>query len=84
MERPLTVSELLPPADEGTDLSDAQLAAYRQAVDCFIRGDWEDAYRALHTLPASDRAQDFLRVLIAQHNRTAPPGWDGIIKLPSK
>ncbi|HVW01686.1 MAG TPA: adenylate/guanylate cyclase domain-containing protein, partial [Planctomycetaceae bacterium] len=62
MERPLTVSELLPPADEGTDLSDAQLAAYRQAVDCFIRGDWEDAYRALHTLPASDRAQDFLRV----------------------
>jgi adenylate cyclase len=35
-------------------------------------------------MPSSDRAQDFLTLRIAQHNRTAPPDWDGVIRMPSK
>ena len=28
--------------------------------------------------------KDFLTVYIAQHNRTPPPDWDGVIPLASK
>lgn len=84
METPLLVSELVPPYRAEPDLSDEQLAIYETAVEHFIAGRWEAAYEALHKLPASDKAQDFLAVLIAQHNRQPPSGWDGIVKLPSK
>ncbi|MDB5391334.1 MAG: cyaB 3 [Planctomycetaceae bacterium] len=84
METALLVSELVPPLHNFPDLDDAQLAIYEQAVDDFIAGRWEAAYKELHQLPASDKAQDFLALQIAQHNRQAPPNWDGTIKLPSK
>jgi len=84
METPVMVSELLPCVDDCPELTDAHLEAYESAVEHFLAGRWEDAHRALHTLPASDRAQDFLAVLIAQHNRVPPPGWDGVVRLPSK
>jgi adenylate cyclase len=38
----------------------------------------------LHQVPAEDRVKDFLTVFIAQHGRSAPPDWNGIIKLPDK
>lgn len=84
METPLVVTELVPPVAIDKTLSDNHLATYEAAVDHFIAGRWEAAYEALHMLPASDKAQDFLAVLIAQHNRQPPPGWDGIVRLPSK
>ncbi len=84
METPVLVSELLPSEHDAPELSAAHLTAYEDAVDHFIAGRWEDAYRRLHELPASDRAQDFLTVLIAQHNRVAPPDWHGIVPLPNK
>lgn len=84
METPLLVSELVPPVHTTPDLTDEHLAIYETAVEHFIAGRWEAAYEALHKLPASDKAQDFLAVLIAQHNRQPPPGWDGIVRLPSK
>ena len=84
METPLVVTELVPPVASDKTLSDTHLATYETAVDHFIAGRWEAAYEALHKLPASDKAQDFLAVLIAQHNRQPPAGWDGIVRLPSK
>lgn len=84
METPLLVSELVPPLDVDATLTDDQLASYETAVEHFIAGRWELAHEALHQLPASDKAQDFLAVLIAQHSRQPPPGWDGIVRLPSK
>jgi hypothetical protein len=33
---------------------------------------------------AEDRVKDFLTVFIAQHNRTPPKDWDGVISLQSK
>lgn len=84
MATPLMVSELLPPAGEWSELSDAQIAMYEQGVEAFTQGKWEEAYRQLHGMPSSDQAQDFLLALIAQNNRRSPSNWRGVIELPSK
>lgn len=84
LETPLMVSELLPPAAEFPELSDEHIRIYEEGVEHFVAGRWEQAYRCLKDMPSSDRAQDFLTLRIAQHNRTAPRDWDGIIRLPSK
>jgi adenylate cyclase len=83
-ETPLIVSELLPPESEYSELTDEHLADYEKAVDHFIAGEWKEAYKYLHQIPEGDRAQDFLGILIAQHNRLAPPNWDGVVRLSGK
>jgi len=84
METPVVVSELLPSAADEPELTDALVAEYETGVAHFIAGRWDQAYRCLHGMPASDRAQDFLMQQIVLHNRTAPPDWDGTVRLPSK
>lgn len=84
METPVTVHELLPSAAEYPDLQDDHLVAYERAVDHFLAGRWEAAYRDLRLMPPGDRAQDFLALLITQHNRVAPSDWQGIVRLPGK
>ena len=84
METPVVVSELLPSAADDPELTDALVAEYENGVRHFIAGRWDQAYRCLHGMPANDRAQDFLMQQIVLHNRTAPPDWDGIVRLPSK
>lgn len=84
METPVMVTELLPPEAEYPALSDAHLAAYERAVDALLAGRWNEALQHLQEVPAHDQAKDFLTVFIGQHNRTPPPGWDGVIGLQSK
>lgn len=84
METPVIVSELLPPESEYPELTDVHVAEYERGVVHFIEGRWDQAYRSLHGMPASDRAQDFLMQHIVLHNRTAPNNWDGIVRLPNK
>jgi adenylate cyclase len=84
MEFPLIVSQLLPPAGADCILTDAHIHSYEAALDRFIDGDWQDAFRLLHDVPAEDQVKDFITFMIAQHHRTAPPGWDGVVRLPSK
>ncbi|MCA9114156.1 MAG: adenylate/guanylate cyclase domain-containing protein [Planctomycetaceae bacterium] len=84
MENSVRVSELLPPVSQRPDLTDELIDSYNAGVEQFIQGDWEAAWTSLHAMPASDRAQDFLSMLITQHNRIAPPDWDGIVRLGSK
>jgi len=84
LETPLMISELMPPQDQFPEFTDEHVQLYETGVDHFIKGDWEEAYRCLKEMPSSDRAQDFLTLRIAQHDRTAPPGWDGVIRLPGK
>lgn len=84
LETPLMVSELLPTVDEFPDLTDEQIRLYEQGVEQFLAGRWDQAYRSLHAMPPTDRAQDFLALRIAQHNRTPPKDWDGVVRLPSK
>lgn len=84
MQASMTVTELLPPLADYPALSDEDIAAYEAAVQAMLDRDWTRAFQLLHQVPAEDRVKDFLTVLIAQHNRTAPPDWDGVIPIESK
>lgn len=84
LDKPTLVSELVPPAVQYPQLSNENLAAYEEAVDAFLSGDWTLALKLLHRVPPDDLVKDFLTVFIAQHNRTPPPGWDGAIPLVAK
>jgi adenylate cyclase len=84
LDTPLEVSELLPPESECTDLTDEHRVLYELALDAFLAGDWPQAFELLHQVPTEDRAKDFLTVYIAQHNRTPPPDWNGVISLENK
>ena len=84
LDTPALVSELVPPATQNPQLSDENLAAYEEAVDAFLAGDWSLALKLLHRVPPDDLVKDFLTVFIAQHNRTPPSGWDGAIPLGTK
>jgi adenylate cyclase len=84
MDTPVMVSELLPAEADLPELTDAHVAEFERGVEHFIAGQWEEAYRALHSMPPVDRAQDFLLHHITQSGRSAPRGWDGIVRLPGK
>jgi adenylate cyclase len=84
LEHKLEVTELLPPAAEYSALSDAHIAEYERALDDVLAGRWGEAFERLHRVPAEDRVKDFLTVLIAQHNRTPPDNWSGVIPLSTK
>jgi adenylate cyclase len=84
MDHRLEVTELLPPAAEFPALSDAHIGEYERALDDVVAGRWSEAFERLHRVPAEDRVKDFLTVLIAQHNRTPPDNWTGVIPLTVK
>jgi adenylate cyclase len=84
LETPVVVSELLPPVADLPELTGEHLSAFERGVEAFIGGRWEEAYRALHTMPPGDRVQDFLLAQIMQQNRKAPAEWDGTVRLPGK
>ncbi len=84
MDAALEVSELLPPEEQFPQLSDQHLATCETALDAFLSGDWSTAYDLLRRMPTEDHVSDFLTVYIAQHNRSAPADWDGVIQLAAK
>ena len=84
LDTPLEISELLPPESDYPQLTDEHIAYYEAALDAFLARRWSDALRLLHRLPPEDQVTDFLTVYIAQHKRTPPPGWDGVIPLANK
>ena len=84
LDTPLEVSELLPPVSEYPLLTDEHLDYCEEALDAFLAGNWSDAFELLHRTPPEDPVTDFLTVYIAQHNRTPPEDWDGVIALSSK
>ncbi len=84
MDRSLVVSELVPPESKLPVLTDSHLADFERGVECFRRGQWAEAWRFLHSMPADDRAQDFLAMMITQHDRKSPADWDGIVRIKKK
>jgi adenylate cyclase len=81
LDSPVDVHQVLPPIDLYPQLTDEHIAAYEAALDQMLAGDWEQAFSLLHHVPAEDRVKDFLTVFIAQHHRTPPANWDGVIDL---
>jgi adenylate cyclase len=84
LDTSLEISELLPPLSEYPMLTDEHLEFCERAVDAFLAGRWSEAYELLHRSPAEDLVSDFLTVFIAQHKRTPPPNWDGVIPITTK
>jgi adenylate cyclase len=84
LDKPLTVTELLPPADDYPELRDEHIAAYEEALGEFQAGRWSEAYELLHKVPPEDAVKDFLTKYMAQRNRVAPPDWNGVIVLSDK
>jgi adenylate cyclase len=84
LDRKEEVVELLPPLSQYPALTDQHIAEYEKALDDLLAGDWSGAFERLHRVPAEDRVKDFLTVFIAQHNRTPPEGWNGVIQLLTK
>ena len=84
MDNSLVVSELVPSLERLPQLTDQHLADFEAGLEKFIAGDWSAAWRHLHSMPADDRAQDFLAMQITQHDRTAPADWDGIVRMKKK
>lgn len=78
------VFELLPGPRELPEFTDQAILDYEQALVAFESGDWAGAFELLHKVPAADRVKDHLIAMIAQHNRSAPGGWDGVIALSAK
>lgn len=84
MDRTLLVSELVPPESRCPSLTDQHLADFEKGVTSFIAGQWSEAWKFLHRMPAEDRAQDYLSMLITQHDRKSPADWDGIVRMKKK
>ena len=84
MQQAVEVSELLPPEEHYSQVTNAHIEIYENAVDALLGGQWDEAFELLHQVPADDRAKDFLTVFIAQHNRTPPDHWDGVIPIDFK
>jgi adenylate cyclase len=84
LNKPLTVTELLPPAADYPELRDEHIAAYEEALCEFQAGRWSKAYELLRKVSPQDRVADFLTSHIAQRNRVAPPDWNGVIVLSEK
>lgn len=76
---PLVVSELLPPENMWPQLTNDHLQAFEAASQALAARDWSKALQLLHQVPPDDLAKDFLTVFIAQHNRTPPENWDGVV-----
>jgi adenylate cyclase len=84
MDAIVAITELLPPVSEYPQLSDEHIHSYERALEQWSLGEWEESFRLLHDVPATDLAKDFLTVYIAQHQRTPPAGWDGSIHVTEK
>lgn len=84
MGNPIQVSQLLPGEGRSGALSDESIEIYETGLDQFNAGNWEQASRIFHQLPAQDRAKDFLNAYIEQHNGVAPKDWNGFISLTQK
>jgi adenylate cyclase len=84
VESSLEVSELLPPESQNPQITDEDIKAYEAALEALLDRQWQRAFELLHQVTAEDRVKDFLTVFIAQHNRTPPKDWGGVISLQSK
>lgn len=84
MDRPTRIYELLSLESTEKHLDAEQLKLYESGVEDFISGNWEQAYRILHQMPAFDEAQDLLMMEMVKHRRKAPENWNGSLVFDSK
>jgi len=84
LDRPLDVSEIVPPLSAAPEILDEALAQYELALADFRSGNWSKASERLAPLAATDRVAAYLQSFIASHHGQVPADWDGVIALTSK
>jgi adenylate cyclase len=84
MDTPLMVHALIPPAGDGSTLTDEMLAHHEAAVAAICEGRWSEAHVLLGRLPGDDGPAEFLRSYLTEQHLTPPPHWDGAIPLKFK
>ncbi|MBI1904475.1 MAG: adenylate/guanylate cyclase domain-containing protein [Planctomycetia bacterium] len=84
MANPVLVTELLPPAGEGSELSDADVKNYETALAHFVNQQWKEAYALLQQVSPNDEVKDFLINFIIENRRQPPANWDGSVVLHSR
>lgn len=68
-------------AEAGGEWSDQAELAFQAALDRFLSGDWAEAWQRLKPLPQGDQPTELLLEFMRRHDRTPPPGWDGVIDI---
>jgi adenylate cyclase len=84
LQRAANIYELLPPAFEKPELTDAHLAGYEQALTAFVAGDWPRVRQELEHLPSEDRGRQMLEKFLHTHQSQPPAGWNGVIEMTEK
>ncbi len=84
MTTEMEISQLLPPLEMDSSVSDEDIVTYESAWTTFAAGHWRDALDKLSELPVHDRVKDFLLLYIAQNNYEPPADWNGVIAMQSK
>ncbi len=84
MDHATAVHELLLPVEEDPAISNHHLADFAQAVELILQGNWGQAKKVLHSLSSEDPCKHFLILMIALHNYSPPPRWDGVFSLLNK
>lgn len=84
MNTEMMLSQLLPPVEQDSTVTDESIKLYETAWDLFAIGEWRDAFDQLNLLPEEDKVRDFLMFYITQHNGKPPAPWNGVIVMQSK
>lgn len=84
MNSPITVSALIPAADDYPEMSNELIADYEEALDLVIAGRWPEALDRLRLLPQSDGPTQFLVRQMTALGNTPPANWDGAFSLDRK
>lgn len=84
MDAALTVYALVPVFELLPQITDSMHALYDSAVEAVIQGDWSQAVRLLHTLPADDGPTQFLLSQMRATDNVPPADWDGAFPLQAK
>jgi adenylate cyclase len=84
LDKPVTVSRLVPPGLLSGPLSAAALDEYDRTLEDFNSGRWDDARPKLEALAQYDAAAAFLLQQMNLHDRRPPHNFQGIIRLQTK
>jgi len=84
METPLTVYELLPPAEDEGAISDEMISKYEAGINAVLDGNWSEAVELLSEFRETDGPTSFVMDQMEQTSFEPPTDWDGAFKLTKK
>lgn len=84
MDTPLTVYELIAPAQNEDAISDELIGKYEEGVNAVLDGKWDDAVELLTPLRETDGPARFVMEQMERTDFKVPADWDGAFTLTKK